>query len=191
MEDNYIRESTVINILNGNIDKIEESDLATLKSKLKEVEKKVKEKNKPKTMTISGKDHAIIKQYCTMFNLNIGNWVSKILLKEINENNAITIDNESTPEELHEMKRKEVIDRYLKRNADQMGKCLFKSNKIVFNPNFKFVGYSMVDSLPIYEINNKNNNLDYISNNSIELKPSNIGEVSLNIFYNDDVDIII
>jgi len=49
----------------------------------------------------------------------------------------------------------------------------------------------MVDSLPIYEINNKNNNLDYISNNSIELKPSNIGEVSLNIFYNDDVDIII
>lgn len=186
MENNYIKESTIHDILVGNIDKIEESDLDSLKSKIKEVEKRVKEKNKPKTITISGKDHAKIKKYCSLLNLNIGDWVTKVLLKEIDDSSAIIIDNESTNAEILERYSKEIKDRYLTElNAN---KSLFKSNVIIFNPSFKFQGYSSVDKLPIYDVVKMPEN-EWLLSRNITLKCVSKSEVSYNISHNMDLEV--
>ena len=187
MENNYIKESTIQNILSNKIDKISEGELTVLKSRIKEIEKKVKENNKPKTITISGKDHAKIKQFCTFHNLNIGDWVTKVLLKEIEDNNPIIIDNESTNEEILEKETKILKEKYFTELNKNLS--LFKSNKILFSPLFKFQGYSITDSLPIYAIENTPDD-EWLEENQIELKKVTKYEISSNIFQNIDLEVI-
>jgi hypothetical protein len=78
-----------------------EQDLLLLKEKVKEIEKKIKENNKPKTITISGNAHNTIKRFCTSLNFNIGDWCEKILLKEIEDNDCILRVNEMDTVELN------------------------------------------------------------------------------------------
>lgn len=74
----------------------EEKDLQILKEKVKILERKIKERKKPKTVTIAGDAHFKIKEYCNLININIGDWVSKTLIdtidKIIEENNCIIKD---------------------------------------------------------------------------------------------------
>lgn len=139
--------SDLFNILNM-VDKVDitESDLNEFKSKMKEIEKKVKEKNKPKTITISGKDHSIIKQHCTKLNLNIGEWVSEVLLREINGSSCIEIINEDNYNEVREKDEEDLLEKY---SFKKQG-FLFKSNRLLMNNDFKIAGYSIIDGLPIY-----------------------------------------
>ncbi len=78
-----------INELLELVDKSEvtDADISIFKSSMKEVEKVLKEKNKPKTITISGYSHKIVKDYCLENNLNMGEWVSSILVSEIEKSN--------------------------------------------------------------------------------------------------------
>lgn len=185
---NYINESTLVGVLDGNIDNINEDDIKKLKSRIKEVEKKIKENNKPKTITIGGKEHAIIKKYCNTFGLNIGEWVSKVLLKEINSNDCV-IKEDISYDEFLENGSKILKENFTKFESTKYSN-LWKSNKIVINKDCKFVGYSITDGLPIYNIVNPN--LEELNSlYSIELKKSSYKEVSCNIFHNMDLDISI
>jgi hypothetical protein len=134
------------------LDKIEtEKDLLLLKQKVKVIEKKIKENNKPKTITISGTTHNTIKRFCNTLNLNIGEWTEKILLKEIEDSCCII------QEDIVELNNQEEIEKdsdilkekYIKEKLRT--KYLIKSNKLIFGDQFKFVGYSYTDNLPIYE----------------------------------------
>jgi hypothetical protein len=131
-----------------------EKDLLLLKEKVKQIEKKIKENNKPKTITISGNAHNTIKRFCSTLNLNIGDWCEKVLLKEIEDNDCIIRVNEKDTVELNDIEEKERDSKLLKdkyiREA-QRTKYLIKSNKIIFSDQLKFNGYSRIDGLPIYE----------------------------------------
>lgn len=130
-----------------------EKDLLLLKEKVKQIEKKIKENNKPKTITISGSTHNTIKRFCSTLNLNIGDWCEKVLLKEIEDNDCIIINEQDTVE-LNDIEEKErdskiLKDKYIKES--QRTKYLIKSNKLIFSDQLKFNGYSRTDGLPIYE----------------------------------------
>lgn len=130
-----------------------EKDLLLLKEKVKEIEKKIRENNKPKTITISGTTHNTIKRFCGALNLNIGEWSEKVLLKEIEDNNCVIIVDEhdsATSYEDRILKDAENIkDKYIKEEVRT--KYLIKSNKLIFSNQLKFNGYSRIDGQPIYE----------------------------------------
>jgi hypothetical protein len=56
-----------------------------LKEKFKEIETKLKEKAKPKTITISGEAHNIIKNHCNALNQSIGEYTEKIMLENVDD----------------------------------------------------------------------------------------------------------
>lgn len=156
-ETNIFRESKqsdrlIYNLLQdiSNTD-LTEDDIENLRKKMKLVDKTLKEKKKPKTITISGECHNKIKNYCSSLGLNIGDWVAQVLLKEIKDGSCIIVEN-GTDKEITEKRKSEISDNYIKSKSRKRN--LIKSNKILFNKDFTFVGYSMVDSLPIYEVLN-------------------------------------
>jgi hypothetical protein len=63
-----------------NVSELDEEQVLRIKEKFKEVENSLKEKIKPKTITISGPTHNKIKEHCTITMENIGDWSEKILL---------------------------------------------------------------------------------------------------------------
>jgi hypothetical protein len=171
------------------IDNLTESDIKNLKTKMREIEKKVREKNKPKTITISGEDHSIIKNYCSSLQLNIGEWASKVLLDEINKHKCILFE-DLTSEERMERDVKLIKEKYFTKSNSNLK--LFKCNKILFGTIFKFKGYSQVDAKPIYELASGTENSiinDYIEQ-GVDFEVCDKSEISANIFYNIDLDIM-
>lgn len=136
-------------LLDGiDIGKLEVNDVEDLKKKLKEIEKQVKENNKPKTITVSSKSHNIIKRYCQTFNLNIGEWAEKTLLKEIEESNCVIVDDENlSSDEVQEMKVKELMSKY---SNNKVSKNLIKTNKPIMSKDLKYEGWSIIDGYYIY-----------------------------------------
>lgn len=193
--ENYIKESTMMGIINGDIDKIEESDLLSLKSKIKEIEKKIKEKNKPKTITISGDIHAKLKKYCTILNLNIGEFTEKIIIKEleknnflINDDNCLIIENKDYGKIIEEIS-KEISDRWIKENLKK--KYFIKSNILLSSKWLKFSGYSSIDGKPIYEFLGDDINNFKIKNNFDEIGVTfsfvDEKEISKDILFNEEI----
>ena len=134
-----------------------EKDLLLLKEKVKEIEKKIKENNKPKTITISGSTHNTIKRFCTTLNLNIGDWCEKILLKEIEDNNCIILTEDIKSDEDRIKEDSEILkDKYIKEK--QKTKYLIKANKLILSSQLKFNGYSRIDGQPIYEFTGEDMN---------------------------------
>jgi len=137
-----------------------EQDLLLLKEKVKEIEKKIKENNKPKTITISGSAHNTIKRFCTSLNFNIGDWCEKILLKEIEDNNCVILVEDHDSATSYEDRIKEDSEilkgRYIKEK--QKTKYLIKANKLILSNQLKFNGYSRIDGLPIYEFTGEDMN---------------------------------
>jgi len=66
-----------------NISELDEEQVLKIKEKFKKVESSLKEKIKPKTITISGPTHNKIKAYCIDNELNIGEWTENTLVKEL------------------------------------------------------------------------------------------------------------
>ena len=131
---------------------INEKQVSDLRSKMKEIEKKLKTKLKPKTITISSSDHDVIKTYCTYLKLNIGDWVSKTLLTEIKENSAIIYE-EGTEEEILEKTKNEITKRYF--DSKVIKSICIKTDKLVVGSGFNFLGYCITDHKPIYECTRK------------------------------------
>jgi len=71
----------------NDISQLEDEQIIKLRDKLKEIDVKLKEKAKPKTITISVEAHNIIKEYCSKLNESIGEWSEKILVDNIKCNN--------------------------------------------------------------------------------------------------------
>ena len=63
-----------------NISELDEEQVLSLKEKFKEIENSLKEKIKPKTITISGPTHKKIRERCSVSGENIGDWAEKTLL---------------------------------------------------------------------------------------------------------------
>lgn len=174
------------------IDELTENDVENLKAKMKEIEKKVKEKNKPKTITISGIDHSIIKSYCNSLNLNIGEWTAKVLIEEIERNRCITYSNE-TYEEIQEAGVKNIREKYKYLFEESENEILLKSNKLILSKDLKIKGYSFFDGKPIYEISfdNRESFLDYVRENDIDVVLCKKNEISNEIIPTEDMDFII
>ena len=64
------------------IKELEDEQILKLKGKLKEIDGKLKEKTKPKNISISSEEHNIIKNYCGK-SYNIGEWSEKTLVSVI------------------------------------------------------------------------------------------------------------
>ena len=64
----------------NDISELEDEQIIKLRDKLKEIDGKLKEKAKPKTITISGEAHNIIKNHCSSVNENVGEWSEKMLI---------------------------------------------------------------------------------------------------------------
>jgi hypothetical protein len=189
MDNNYIKESTLVNIISGNIDNIEENDLVSLKSRIKEVEKKIKEKNKPKTITISGDVHSKVKKYCTTFNLNIGEWTEKIILNELSENNCIILDDREEKEVRKDLE-KEITDKWF--YEKNRNKYLIKANVLLSSKSLRFWGYSIIDGKPIYEFIGEDMSHFKISNDfdsmGIIFTLVREAEISKGILFNEEIN---
>ena len=120
----------------------EELEIQALEAQLKEAKRKLKEKNKPKTITISSSDHDLIKKHCSIFGLNIGEWTSNVLKREIEESSCLI--KEDFDEEVEKSK---ILSKYS--TGDNYPR--YKSSKYIMSTQYEFVGYSKIDSLPIYK----------------------------------------
>ncbi len=162
-----------------------EEDLIEMKRKVKQMEKELREKNKPKTITIPGKTHSTIKKYCSELNLNIGEWASQVLLREI-ENDSCVIKLDDDYDTRTKKLAEEIKQKYnVKRSA-------FKLDKIFIHKDLKSLGYSRVDAYPIYEYTGDNINEfteKYKENilNIFNLDNDDISEIPLN----EDLDVVI
>jgi hypothetical protein len=182
MENNERLSSEVINFT-IDVENISESDLNSIKNQLKRVEKKVKEKNKPKTITISGESHSKIKKHCSLFNLNIGEWTEKVLIEELNKSNCIEKD-ERDYKDIQKEEMSKIEEKYI--NEESRKRTLIKSNKLLLSKDLKFYGYSILDGLPIYEITNKvdlfkEEFLDYLKEGGVEISLTDKKEATKNI----------
>ena len=65
------------------ISDLDDTQIIKLREKLNIIETKLKEKSKPKTITVSGETHNIIKKHCETTGDNIGDYTEKVLLKSI------------------------------------------------------------------------------------------------------------
>ena len=75
-----------LNMSSKELEKVEDLDynqILELKNELKNLDLKIKEKIKLKTISITENTHNKIKEYCTGLNKNIGDWSEEILLKEV------------------------------------------------------------------------------------------------------------
>jgi hypothetical protein len=165
-----------------NSDKLNEEDIDFIKKRVRDLENGVKERNKPKTITIPGKAHLKIKNYCKNLNLSIGEWCTKVLLEEIEEKSCI-FDDERDADEIRESEMKDITDRYI--NEINRDKVLIKADLLLVNQNLTFKGYSQYDGNPIYE---KTGKIDF-QDLGIDVKIVKQKEVSLNMSPNYELDI--
>lgn len=135
-----VKEINTIEKTLNDCDGLDDDQIIALKDKIKNFESKLKDKVKPKTITISSSVHNKIKKYCQDLGLKIGDWVESSLLKAMNT---------FTNEEVSEDKIKDdIIKRYFE--SKKINKLL-KADKLILMPKFKFKGYSHVDFKPVYD----------------------------------------
>jgi hypothetical protein len=179
---------SVRDLLSENIETLE--DVAKIKERVKLIEKKIKQNNKPKTITISGKTHKLIKDHCAHYDLNLGSFVEDIILDKLKGDDPIIIDDRDG-EEILEETTENIINDYKKeilRNKD-----LIKSDRLIIREGFTFKGYSKADSLPIYEFNSglyesfdDMKMSEYFIDRSIKIVTER--EISKGILYNNDIE---
>lgn len=164
--------NTIDNLIKDvNTTDMSDGDISLLRDKMKEVERILKDKSKPKTITISGDSHKAVKEYCNINNINIGEWVSSVLLEKIEnikkeipfydfknhyiERNYELVKNinilenciiNTTPE----LESERILKKYLKVSKEK--NMYIKLNLFIDNDIFNLLGYDMVDGLPIFYI---------------------------------------
>jgi hypothetical protein len=123
----------------------EEFQLAALKAAARKLEQRIKEKKKPKTITISGEVHNSIKTHCAMMGLNIGKWTEQVLMREISENNCIEMVQSNYDEYINETVE-DIKTKYTTK------KTMYKADKLIMCEALRLVGESVVDGMPVYEL---------------------------------------
>lgn len=123
----------------------EEFQLAALKAAAKKLEQRIKEKKKPKTITISGEVHNSIKTHCALMGLNIGKWTEQVLMREISESNCIEMVQSNYDEYINETVE-DIKTKYTTK------KTMYKTDKLIMCEVLRLVGESVVDGMPVYEL---------------------------------------
>ena len=157
--DSYSALLTEINTIEKTLNDCESLDddqVLSLKDRIKMFESRLKDKIKPKTITISSSVHNKIKKYCSDFGLKIGDWVEETLLKEL-ANLPYTAHDE-------EKEKEEIVKRYYESKKTNK---LLKSDKLILLPNFKFKGYSQIDFKPIYDYIGTDRQFEKIAENRL------------------------
>lgn len=123
----------------------EEFQLAALKAAARKLEQSIKERKKPKTITISGETHNKIKSYCSTMGLNIGKWTEQVLLREITDNTCV----ERVQSNYEEFINETVEDIKIKYTNK---KTMYKTDKLIMCEVLRLVGESKLDGMPVYEL---------------------------------------
>ena len=121
----------------------EEFQLAALKAAARKLEQNIKERKKPKTITISGDTHNKIKTYCNSMGLNIGKWTEQVLKREISENNCVEVTNY---DDYINDTAEDIKNKYTKKTTR------YKTDTLIMCEVLRLVGESIVDGMPIYEL---------------------------------------
>lgn len=166
--------NTIDNLIDDvNKSDISDSEISIIRDKMKEFEKILKDKSKPKTITISGSCHKMVKEYCQENDLNIGEWVSSVLIKEVEKGGGVPfynlnkfykernygliknidlnincINSITEEEEIERIKKKYTESNFWKVKK----KRYIKSEILIENDNLLLVGYDKADGFPIYNI---------------------------------------
>ncbi len=96
-------------------------------------------------------------------------------------------DEDKDSEEIIKELKKDITNRFM--SEIQRDKILLKSNKLIYGKDFKFVGYSSYDELPIYE--SISDDINQLIDFDVILINVKAYEVSTTININDDVDYVI
>ena len=123
----------------------EEFQLAALKAAARKLEQSIKERKKPKTITISGETHNKIKSYCSTMGLNIGKWTEQVLLREITDNTCIERVQSNYEDYINETVE-DIKAKYTTK------KTMYKTDKLVVCEGLRLVGESATTGDPIYEL---------------------------------------
>ena len=141
-----VKEINVIEKTLNNCDSLDDEQVIELRDRIKSFESKLKDKIKPKTITISSAVHNKIKKHCQDFGFKIGDWVEETLLEKI-AINAYEVD-KRTHEEWVEDEKQKLLEKYKEYKKTNK---LIKLDKLVLLPRFKFMGYSQLDFKPVYD----------------------------------------
>ena len=123
----------------------EEFQLAALKAAARKLEQSIKERKKPKTITISGETHNKIKSYCSTMGLNIGKWTEQVLLREITDNTCAERVQSNYEEFINETVE-DIKTKYTNK------KTMYKTDKLIMCEVLRLVGESKLDGMPVYEL---------------------------------------
>jgi len=129
----------------------EEEELIRLKSEVKNLKSKIKESKKPKTITISNDVHSKLKRYCTLLNINIGDYIEKLILNELDT----IIYDEKSYEDIYEENLSNCVGKFNKNVDSNKNFRYLKTDSFILHSLLEFVGNSVADGKPIYKIKNE------------------------------------
>jgi hypothetical protein len=141
------KEMAVLEKTIDDCDGLDEEQILSLKEKIKNFENKLKDKVKPKTITISSVVHNKIKNYCSTFGLKIGDWVEETLLDALD-----CTDKKGRKVQTHEEWLEEGKEELMRKWKEyQKINKLIKTDYLILKPKFKFKGFSFLDHKPMYD----------------------------------------
>ena len=129
----------------------EEFQLAALKAAARKLEQSIKDRKKPKTITISGDAHNRIKTYCATMGLNIGKWTEQVLLREITDNACVERVQSNYEEYINET-AESIKNKYTAK------KTRYKTDKMIVCEALRLVGESVKTGDPVYELTDESMN---------------------------------
>jgi hypothetical protein len=155
LDSEFNKLSNAINSIEESIENSEgfdEEEISKLKEKIKIFENKLKEKCKPKTITISKISHDTIKNYCNFYNIKIGDWVEKTLLEKIDDQTPKhqMITKEEQIKDIKDKYKNDIFRFKVKKKLIMSDKYLGVFNDECVRKNFKFVGINLFKK-PVYE----------------------------------------
>ncbi len=128
---------------------LSKEELTKLQDSLKDIQKTIKDKSKKNTIKINKVLLQKIQRYCQMTNTDTTTWIEKTLTREIDQvtESAIVREDYVDHEEFIDKKAKELIEKYSKKT-----KKLVKTEDYHLKKGAKFVGHSIADGRPVYDV---------------------------------------
>lgn len=190
-------------------DEVTDYDISNLRNKIREIEKALEEKDKPKTITISGYSHKTIEDFCNTSKINIGEWASGVLISEVEKLKRVTPSSKDNSYDFR-LKYKKIYDCFIKdidisidckikedisvedylESETKRLKGKYKTDKkilnilrcdtLLSNENLIPIGFSIIDGYALYEIcNNIDGVSDTLYNMSLNYSINKMSRVSI------------
>jgi hypothetical protein len=146
---------------------LSKEELLKLQNSLKDIQKTIKDKSKKNTIKINKVLLQKIQKYCQMTNTDTTVWIEKALTREIETatESAIIKEDYVDPEEFMDKKAKELIEKYSNKT-----KKLVKTEDYHVKKGAKFVGHSIADGNPIYDLEKGKLDGKEVSNGEVGVK---------------------